>query len=516
LSDLDGPPQYAKEIHDAPAAVIMKDRQVVDTSGTRWRFRASIDGGKAICLNWNLFAAHASPLVLHHSVIELAKTYLSSKMRYSKASSIRNDFVALGTLLKWTAANLARELPSEFRWELLREQDFRLFLESGLRTSSRGNNFAHARDFYAWCCFVAEADGFDSQLALSLKALRAQGNLKGAAVRFRDPLRGPLHSDDRDSLITALRSNRGTPKDRVLVMLHLELGVNPNATARMKNSDLRKFTVNTIYDGRSRTLTRYQLAVPRVKKRTEHRETKVRPISQELGSVLDSLRTGNPDDPLFHWLDADNPEAAAARAMGRFVADGQITSAETGALLHLTPRRFRYTLATEAAREGASPAKIAELLDHSDLQNVKVYVEASSEVINQLGEKFDKAFAPVARHFKGKIVDSHETSLPGPKTIPSSSPYLPILNIGGIGMCGRNVQKDGFCNLAPPLTCYGCEFFAAFRDGPHQEVLQALEEVQSSLKASSDIRIPMQLDKVISAAQQLVQKIRSETSRSNQ
>jgi len=284
----------------------------------------------------------------------------------------------------------------------------------------------------------------------------------------------------------------------------------------MKNSDVRKFTVNTVFNGQSRSLTRYQLPVPRVKKRTEHRQTKVRPISQELGDLLESLRAGNPGDRLFYWLDENNPEAAAARGMARFAADAQITSTRTGTLLRLSPRRFRYTLATEAASEGASPAKIAELLDHSDLQNVKVYIEASSDVVDQLADKFDGVFVPVARHFRGRITDLQETPSTAANVVPSTSPHLPLLNVGGIGMCGRDVRKDGICNLVPPLTCYACEFFAAFRDGPHEEVVQALEHVQSELKASSDIRIPMQLDTVIRAARQLLSQIQVEAGERNE
>jgi hypothetical protein len=34
------------------------------------------------------------------------------------------------------------------------------------------------------------------------------------------------------------------------------------------------------------------------------------------------------------------------------------------------------------AREGASPEKIASVLDHTDLQNVEVYVETSSYILD--------------------------------------------------------------------------------------------------------------------------------------
>ena len=77
-------------------------------------------------------------------------------------------------------------------------------------------------------------------------------------------------------------------------------------------------------------------------------------------------------------------------------------------------------------------------------------------------------------------------------------------------MCGRDARKDGLCRLAPPLTCYPCEFFAAFRAGPHAEVLTALEKISEEMKAISDSRIPMQLEDVMSAIRQLLAQIHRE------
>jgi hypothetical protein len=344
--------------------------------------------------------------------------------------------------------------------------------------------------------------------------MRAKGNIKGAAVRFRHPTKGPLDYAEQRIVIEAIQRGVGTSEDRAVVMIHLELGPNQKSVVRLKARDLEKFEVKIVENGPSRTHTRYQLALPRVKKRKEYRETVTRPISNELGRILETLKKDDPDSFLFHWLDPNDPERDILVAMKRFATEGNLISPRIGLRLILFPRRFRYTLATEMAREGASPEKIAGVLDHTDLQNVNVYIETSSCVIDQLGS-FDELFAPLARSFRGKIVDQHKPAISTMKTVPSSSPLLPILNVGGIGMCGRDVRTEGLCNLAPPLTCYACEFFAAFRDGPHDEVLLALENVQSELKTSSDIRIPMQLDDVICAARQLVAQIRAETREAN-
>jgi hypothetical protein len=135
-----------------------------------------------------------------------------------------------------------------------------------------------------------------------------------------------------------------------------------------------------------------------------------------------------------------------------------------------------------------------------------------------LGEQFDRIFDPLLQRFRGRIVDSHTRSaFPGvpPKSIPGELVHLPTapLNLGGIGMCGRDVHRDGLCRLAPPLTCYPCEFFAAFRTGPHAEVLAALERIREAMKPASDSRIPMQLEDVMAAIRQLLAQIAQEYGR---
>ena len=46
--------------------------------------------------------------------------------------------------------------------------------------------------------------------------------------------------------------------------------------------------------------------------------------------------------------------------------------------------------------------------------------------------------------------------------IPAAAPHLPLLSVGGIGVCGRNTRHDGLCQLLPPLSCYTCSLFGAF------------------------------------------------------
>ncbi len=498
------------------ATLVSKDRQIIDTSQNIWQFRASNDGGKLLKIDWNLLVQEIGSRRISQRAYELYKLYLAHKFQFSKGYTVWNDFAKLRRFLRWMTSSNHLATGQKFGWGAIDYTMFRLYLEHGMSTNHKGNDFAGLRDFYAWGAFVGQYPEFDPQLALSIKEIRAKGNIKGAAVRFHHPTKGPLDDREQRVVIETIRRGIGTPEDRAVVMIHLELGPNPQSVARLRARDLEKFEIKTVENGRSKTHTRYQLALPRVKKRKEHRETVIRPISNELGHILETLKSDEPDSFLFHWLNLEYPEHDILLGMQRFAIKSNLISPRTGFRLNLTPRRFRSTLATEMAREGASPAKIASVLDHTDLQNVNVYIEASSYVIDQVGSRFDELFAPIARSFCSTIVDRRNPATSITKTIPSASPLLPILNVGGIGMCGRDVRTDGLCSLAPPLTCYTCEFFAAFRDGPHDEVLHALENVQSELKTSSDIRIPMQLDDVICATRQLVAQIRTEAHEASQ
>jgi hypothetical protein len=205
----------------------------------------------------------------------------------------------------------------------------RLFLEHGMNTGEKGNDFSRLRDFYEWGAFVGEYPEFDRQLALALKETRAQGNIKGEAVRFRHPTKGPLEAAELRIVIHAIRDEMGASEDRAVVMTHIELGPNPQSVARLRQSDLQRFQVRTVEKGRSRVHTRYQLDLPRVKKRTENRETVPRPISNELGELLEKLKSEH-EPFLFHWLDSTYPERDIAAAMVRFVQDGELISPRTG------------------------------------------------------------------------------------------------------------------------------------------------------------------------------------------
>jgi hypothetical protein len=195
--------------------------------------------------------------------------------------------------------------------------------------------------------------------------------------------------------------------------------------------------------------------------------------------------------------------------MRRFSKVAGLISPRTGKPLMITARRFRFSIATHMAEEGASLFHIAEVLDHSDTQNVRVYVETSSSITDPVANATDSALQPLVRRFQGRIIDSSRQS--HDPVIPASAPHLGIdhMDVGGIGLCGLDFS-EGPCRLLPPISCYLCPSFVALSDGPHDQMLNSIERFLASGERTNDKRILMQLEDVLTGIQQVIAAIKTQ------
>jgi hypothetical protein len=232
-----------------------------------------------------------------------------------------------------------------------------------------------------------------------------------------------------------------------------------------------------------------------------------------VGTLLEQFCLVEPHSRLLHWLSEKHPEGSVNSALRRWVTQNHLVSPRTGEILHLHARRFRYTLAVHLAEEGASRFHIAEILDHTDLQNVEVYIATTSRIADQMAEATDAVLRPLVQRFLGKVVETLDEpvfpDLLENVVIPAATPHLPLLSVGGVGVCGRNTRRDGLCQLLPPLSCYSCSLFAALRTGPHEEVLASVDAYLEANQDVVDVRILQQLDDVRAAVQQVVNQVKS-------
>lgn len=367
--------------------------------------------------------------------------------------------------------------------------------------------------------------GIQPEVPALLNQLRLKGNFKGEAVLTMDPEKGPFTEIELHGIYGALHDAYSQDKIQthqyVLALLYMALGPRNIQLAALKIKDL---TVLKAKDGSSS----YLLKVPRAKQRGQNirEELKSRALDHDLGGLLEihienikEYHRKNLTDkinaeelPIFpNWL-SSNPVGFSHHCNGRYLYNEvvrifkklKVTSERTGKKIKASPTRFRRTIGTRAAMEGHGELIIADLLDHSDIQNVGVYVEATPEIIERIDKALALQLAPMAQAFMGTIIEDESKAKRGDD--PASrirSPHIATPKGGGVGTCG----KYGFCGAYAPIACYTCRKFQAWLDGPHEIVLEELiSKRERTLEQTGDERIAFVNDRTILAVADVVQK----------
>ena len=344
----------------------------------------------------------------------------------------------------------------------------------------------------------------DDAIAL-LKQLRIKGNKKGEAVLTMDPENGPYSDVEFASIYDALEASYETGVtdlgDYILAWLFMALGQRPIQYAALKVSD---FIVGTGKDGAAV----YILRVPRAKQRGQlsRGEFKDRVLMAQIGEKLVQLQEQVKTDFQSILIDAEQAPLFPAKrsrkneppgfeyhrtaqsladTLERVVSRLAVTSERTGEPIHITATRFRRTLGTRAAVEGHGELVIAELLDHTDTQNVGVYVQAVPAIVERIDRAMALHLAPLAQAFAGVIIEDESMAYRAgdPSSRICDPRYDPTMK--PMGNCG----KHGFCGQMAPIACYTCRSFQPWLDGPHEAVLGHLIAERERLLAGSDVRI---------------------------
>lgn len=362
--------------------------------------------------------------------------------------------------------------------------------------------------------------GVSAEAVALLKQVRTQGNLKGEAVLTHDPLSGPFTDIELESLQSALTKayaeGEVNREGYVLAYLFMLLGQRPVQYVALK---VRDVGVACAKDG----TTLYTLRVPRAKQRHQlsRTEFKDRVLIPQIGELLvqhasavrtafEGRLTDASDAPLFPASQklSNAPEGFEYHRTAKNLADmlertlGRLTamSERTGLPLNITATRFRRTVATRAAMEGHGELIIAELLDHTDTQNVGVYVEARPEIVERIDRSLAMYLAPMAQAFAGLIIkDESQARRAGDLSSRVCDPRFDA-SMKPMGSCG----KHGFCGFLAPIACYTCVSFQPWLDGPHEAVLEFLIGERDRLAAKTDLRIASVNDRTILAVAEVV------------
>ncbi len=366
--------------------------------------------------------------------------------------------------------------------------------------------------------------GIDANVPSLLDNWRIRGNTKGRAVQCLSPTEGPLSDIEfsalHQALVDAFEEGKIELDAFCLIQLFIATGRRPAQLGDLKNKD---FIETQSKDG----LIEFFLNVPRRKQRGKswRTEFKVFALAPEVGTLLkrhleqNKVRLDNivanislqekeelPIFPAWKKLQEtalSNPNInfyipIQTQEYHRVTSDlslqlKNITSAllipseRTGQHIRVFPTRLRRTLATRAAREGFGELIIAELLDHTDTQNARVYTENVPEHVDAINEAVARQLAPLAQAFAGMVVAKESDANRGDDLTSRVR-----CESGNVGTCGLH----GFCGALAPIACYTCRNFQPWIDGPHQEVLHSLiAERERILQITKDqsiaSRIPM-------------------------
>ncbi|MGU2193243.1 site-specific integrase [Pseudomonas aeruginosa] len=454
---------------------------------TAWPATASFVTSAKLTLLW--YAAHMSP------------------------SHVKNMFERLGHYVRTMCANRDTPLAEINSHDLISYRS--MLSDNTLWYLGNMSGFLQR-----WCALGYP--GVTADAVSLLKQIRTRGNRKGEAVLTHDPFRGPFTDIEWGALQSALdRAHVDGEVDRevyLLTYLFMALGQRSVQYASLKLCDVG---VACAQDG----TVIYTLRVPRAKQRNQlsRAEFKDRVLVSHVGEILvrhrDDVyrrfqrRLSDPSRaPLFpaRRQSGSCPDGfeyhRTGPSLGLMLRAGlcklSAMSERTGRPLHVTAVRFRRTVATRAAMEGHGELIIAELLDHTDTQNVGVYIEARPEILERIDRALALQLAPMAQAFAGMIIldESHARRAGDPSSRVCDPRFDPSMK--PMGNCG----KHGFCGFFAPIACYTCVNFQPWADGPHEDVLAFLLGERDRLASQTDMRIASVNDRTILAVAEVVRR----------
>jgi integrase len=367
-----------------------------------------------------------------------------------------------------------------------------------------------------------------------LESWTLKGNIKGDAVKRLDPAEGPLTDNEllafNEGVVRAFEQAKIRLSELALCLLLSHTGRRPKQITHTKTCDLDGTKVN------KKGEPMFLIHIPRAKQRGEvfrdsfktfamtlelwtvlnaQRKDAIASVEQLLGYELQEADRATlplfPDMEAFKGVESvselrsllgtDNLHLRSEEVtsvLKRVVKASRITSERTGEAMKLVATRFRYTKGTRAAREGFGRMVIAELLDHTDTQNVDVYTQNVPEHAHALNKAMALQLAPYAQAFQGVLVD-RETDAKRGDDLASRIKFKEQ----NTATCGQY----GFCGANAPIPCYTCQHFQPWLESPHEEVLaELIQERKQVEQITGDAAMAAVNDRTILAVINVIQR----------
>jgi hypothetical protein len=373
-----------------------------------------------------------------------------------------------------------------------------------LHTAAKGVNPRVIRRFYHWGV-KRKLVGFTPAVYREMLNIKMGRSLQGHIARFRHPRTGAFTWEEQVQINRKIREGEGDDESRAIVSLYQQLGIRPEALVLLQRQHLE---ILPMPSG-----AHFFLLVPRVKKPgavVASNDCVRRPIDSRLGDLLMRLQRDSPGYsslPLLPSLiDCKHPHSDINHKMKQWADEvnlvtTRLTLEQQGwrdtrlkrnhtqvlARLPITAYRFRRTLATNLAEQGASVYEIAAALDDETIGVAAVYVENTSAITDVLDMTLDRhpEWIKVINLFRGELLNDTLVGLPEILGgVPHLADYQEFKDIGVIGHCASTSP----CKLEPPLSCYLCPSFRpSHQTNPHElQLLQIRRDVYRNAGVESE------------------------------
>lgn len=337
-------------------------------------------------------------------------------------------------------------------------------------------------EMYCLCCMKSFLErwvnlnypGIHSSSVAIFNEIKVNRGAIGEAVKRRDPNAGPFTDNELNMLTTKTKDLLSEGKVDLSLFCFLNLlistGRRPVQLTSLKHIDLMEDDKGVYID------------IPRVKQQLTFRESFTSNIlAEELFSLLLQLneRTINQIEekfgvkleqhvkdllPVFLNKEAVNSctslidlkqkvssdflhakNESLTNEVSKMAKLYAFISERTGAVIKLNPRRFRYTLGSILAKNGASISEIAQALDHSNISSAGIYIKNIADNVAVIDSHMNKFLSPLSNIFMGLDVESN------------SQEFI-------------NVIKDAFCIkeiVQNEIKCFECKKFNQWRTEDH-------------------------------------------------
>ncbi|EME9748724.1 site-specific integrase [Pseudomonas aeruginosa] len=308
-----------------------------------------------------------------------------------------------------------------------------------------------------------------------------------------DPEKGALTNQELHNIHLAL--NEGYANRRVslfafaLCWFFIGTGVRPVQVCRMKRGDV------VIHDRSGMEVT---LRIPLAKGEgliTKEYWIRKAPtvLAECLITYLDTYENNNTanEDPLFRGT-----PSSISHLVTDTLSALPTYSERLEAPIHITPYRFRYTMATRALAQGASDAEVARLLTHRSTSCIQFYRASMPQLQKPIRQALGKEMDYFASAFQGRLIEHlDEASRAGDDDCVIAD-YLRLTG-ETLGACGTRAE----CHQHAPIACLSCPYFEPLIDAPWETLMVTLIEDQ---EIETDPRIQQINVNAMAAIQQIM------------